>query len=200
MRDYLWISLATYFIAACEQMPTQSLEKQLTTGQRDSLNKVFFQCNCSDEIKQWMEKSQKATVIAHDVLIRWHPFSPKIVGVADSGDVFEVYAHYNQENSSFGLLLKDTLAYLEKDMLVLKKGRRLHWIWHDTIAHQVKVKMRRYDNDAPFFPARTDSLVFHIVLPEGYVELLPDTKWYYIRTKDETDACILEHYLRLENN
>ncbi|MDX1912371.1 MAG: hypothetical protein SFV22_12835 [Saprospiraceae bacterium] len=199
MQQGAWIFWGICIIASCKSSPAHVEEKQLSAGQRDSLNKVFFQCNCSDEVKQWMEKPKKATVTAHDVLIRWHPFSPKIVGVADSGDVFEVYAHYKLENSSFGLLLRDTLAYLEEDTLELKKGRRLHWIWHDTMAHEVKTKMRRYDNDAPYFPNRADSLSFYMVLPEHYVELLPDTKWYYIRTKNETDACILERYLRLEN-
>ena len=193
---------SAFFLAlilqACGHSSQMESKDTLTEGQRDSLNKIFYDCCYTHENKQWLEKPQSATINANKVLVRWHPFSPKIVRVLKRGEQVKVNAYIDLNQKSFGLLAKDTFYIFQSDTLFLSKGRRLSMAWEDTVAKTAKVSMRRYDLNAPYFGSRTDSTLFYMILNKDDIEVLQETRWYYIETKDSSDACIMGRYLDMQ--
>jgi hypothetical protein len=196
------LSFCLYLLTSCGSSPAVADALPAPDPNADdSPHKIHYGCGCGvlNGGKKWFDKPVEATVNADNVLVRWHPFSPKILRSAQKSDKVLLDAYLDFNADAFTLLQRDTYALVRQDTVFLRNGRRGSTLWEDTVTGVVKVRFRDLRVDQDYDSDANDSNSFKVLLQKSMVEILPNTRWYYLKTKDGTDACIMGRYLDLHH-
>jgi hypothetical protein len=199
----LLLSFCLYLLTSCSSSPAVADATPVSDPNADdSPHKIHYGCGCGvlNGGKHWFDKPVEATVNADNILVRWHPFSPKILRSAQKSEKVLLEAYLDYTSDAFTLMQRDTYALVHQDTVFLKNGRRGFALWEDTVTGIVKVRFRDLRVAQDYNSAANDSNSFKVLLQKSMVEILPNTRWYYLKTKDGTDACIMGRYLDLHRS